>query len=184
MTTSLRKIGTALGPLIRDGAQGHTDSFITAARLVVDVRGQFFVDRNGAPDWLGRSYEYREWISGVYADAAQGANRAKVTAALRYHVGNELRARLDDDTITELGLRKSTATEEAATYRKERAAVVAAVTGGTMAHTDPLRAVMAAKVLLDRADLSSADALTRQAVDSLLKVAAARIKELQKIAGR
>jgi hypothetical protein len=74
------------------------------ASLLVDLRSQF--ERNGMPDWNGRSFQYRAFVSNIFDGAGLSpAQRKEVVGLLRYHVGNELRERISPDELQKAGLK-------------------------------------------------------------------------------
>lgn len=74
------------------------------ASLLVDLRSQF--ERNGMPDWNGRSFQYRAFVSNIFDSAnLTAAQRKEVVGLLRYHVGNELRERISPDELRAAGLK-------------------------------------------------------------------------------
>ncbi|URQ05013.1 hypothetical protein SEA_ITER_25 [Arthrobacter phage Iter] len=84
----------------------RTDLLRDAARLFIDARAHFF-NREGEPDWTGRTYAYRTWVREVMSEAhVPGDTVTSLQAAIRYHSGNLLRDRLGDEEIADLGLRK------------------------------------------------------------------------------
>jgi len=180
---TLEKTARKVVPLIRGGLAGETHDYREAARIVVDTRARHFTGNDGEPDYLGRSYAYRQWIGSIYGEAAPRAERNRVAAAMRYHVGEVLREYLDAADVTRLGLRPTTAVEEAVKNRSERSVVLSAVFGDASS-PDPAKAATAARVLLDRIDLDGADLLTLQVVDVMIEAAAVRVKELQQVLAR
>ena len=74
------------------------------AELLVDLRSQF--ERNGMPDWNGRSFQYRAFVSNIFDGAGLTAEQRKdVVGLLRYHVGNELRDRISPEELQQAGLK-------------------------------------------------------------------------------
>lgn len=96
-TTTIRRA------VIADGAE-RTRLLRHAADLLVDLRG-LFTGHDGAPDWRGKSYDYRSLVRDIYADAGLPADSADSTkTALRYHIGIALRERLNADDLDDAGL--------------------------------------------------------------------------------
>lgn len=74
------------------------------AELLVDLRSNF--ERNGGPDWGGRSFQYRAAVSEIFNAAdLSDTQRKEVVGLLRYHVGNELRDRLTPEELRGAGLK-------------------------------------------------------------------------------
>lgn len=100
------------------------------AALFVDARNHFFT-KEGEPDWLGRTYAYRSWIRETMSMAnVPGDEVTTLQAAVRYHAGNVLRTRLDQDTMDDLGLVKSSPRERSIEKRGRTSETVALFSGG------------------------------------------------------
>ncbi|UIW13280.1 hypothetical protein SEA_CREWMATE_28 [Arthrobacter phage Crewmate] len=96
----------------------RTDRLRDAARFFIDARAHFFT-REGEPDWRGRTYAYRTWVREVMSSAhVPGDEVTSLQAAIRYHSGNLLRDRLDEDAIADLGLRKESPRERSVEKRE------------------------------------------------------------------
>jgi hypothetical protein len=96
-TRELRKAAEA------EGAE-RTHHLRATADLLVDLRA-LHLDHEGAPDWRGKTFAYRDLIRSVYAAAGlppESGDTAKT--ALRYHVGIALRERLSAAELDEMGL--------------------------------------------------------------------------------
>lgn len=124
------------------------------ASVVLELR-QLFTTEAGQPDWTGRSYAYRMALGEILSDAGiRRAELASFQAALRYHVGNQLRERLDDEQLAELGLLPTSPTERGraarARNRTEREAVRAR--NPETIDVDALRALEGSRALLSRLD--------------------------------
>ena len=93
------------------------------AHVVVDIRSQFRYE--GRVDWAGRSWEYRQAITRMYAAAGIPPDSvANVQGALRYHVGNALRERVDPEELEAAGLKAASPKERVASARSEAAALI------------------------------------------------------------
>ncbi|QOP65155.1 hypothetical protein PQD82_gp27 [Arthrobacter phage Phives] len=107
----------AIGASLTAADTERTDLLREAARLFIDARSHFFT-AEGEPDWLGRTYAYRTWVREVMSAAhVPGDTITSLQAAIRYHSGNILRDRLDDEAIADLGLRKESPKERSVTKR-------------------------------------------------------------------
>src|SRR4051812_41816767 len=75
--------------LVRNYAQTETTKTILLrelARVVVDLRSLFSTE-DGRADWAGRSYNYRETVARIYAEAGVPADSVEtMQSALRYHI--------------------------------------------------------------------------------------------------
>jgi hypothetical protein len=96
------------------------------ASLLVDLRAQF--ERNDMPDWNGRSFQYRAFVSNIFDGAGLSATQRKeVVGLLRYHVGNELRERISPEELKRAGLKvespKQRVLQAKGTYKSVETAV-------------------------------------------------------------
>ncbi|WVX88014.1 hypothetical protein SEA_TFORTROY_26 [Arthrobacter phage TforTroy] len=109
---------TALSGSLSASDVERTDLLRGVARNFVDARAHFF-NRNGEPDWTGRTHAYRSWVREVMSDArVPGDEVTTLQAAIRYHSGNVLRERLGDEAIADLGLRKESPRERSVEKRE------------------------------------------------------------------
>lgn len=114
----------------------RTDLLREAARQFVDAREHFYT-KEGDPDWLGRTHAYRLWVREVMSEAhVPGEEVTSLQAAIRYHSGNMLRDRLDDDTLDALGLKKSSPRERSV-EKRERTSSTLNLFGGGAEISDP-----------------------------------------------
>jgi hypothetical protein len=149
----------------------------------VEARAHFFT-KEGEPDWLGRTYAYRSWIRETMSDAnVPGAEITSLQAAIRYHSGNILRRRLDQDTLDELGLVKSSPRERSIEKRERTSETVSLFNGG--AEFDSADAILSvcrlANVALARVSTRFVSGLTakrRQMVREALQMVADHAEEL------
>lgn len=96
----------------------RTELLRGVARNFVDARAHFF-NRDGEPDWTGRTHAYRTWVREVMTKAHVPADEVTtLQAAIRYHSGNVLRERLGDEAIADLGLRKESPRERSVEKRE------------------------------------------------------------------
>lgn len=108
----------------------RTENLKAAAHSLVDGREHFFT-REGEPDWLGRTYAYRTWVREIMSKAHVPADEVtNLQAAIRYHTGNVLRDRLEDDVIASLGLKKQSPRERSVEQRERAAETLNFFTGG------------------------------------------------------
>lgn len=78
-----------------------------AARVVVEARENHFLASTGIPDYAGRSYAWRQWYGNILSEVTQDHDvKAKLTARMRFHVGNVLRETLTDEQLQDAGLKK------------------------------------------------------------------------------
>jgi hypothetical protein len=82
----------------------RTHHLRATADLLVDLRG-LHLDQEGAPDWRGKTFAYRDLVRAIYAGAGLPPDSGDTTkTALRYHVGIALRERLSPAELDEMGL--------------------------------------------------------------------------------
>lgn len=119
----------AISAALTSSDAARTELLRDAARLFIDARGHFFT-REGEPDWLGRTYAYRTWVREVMSSAhVPGDEVSSLQAAIRYHSGNILRDRLNEEEIADLGLRKESPRERSIDKR-ERTSETLSIFGG------------------------------------------------------
>lgn len=100
-----------------------------AAEALIEAR-TLFRNRDGSPDLLGRSHDYREWVSRAIdnADIPSG-DRTNLQAAIRNHISPMLRERFGD-AVDELGLKPGSTVERRKARRQRDAHLLSLVTGG------------------------------------------------------
>lgn len=105
--TEVKRIETAAKRCLVSWATepvSRTVSLKQLASLLVDLRALY--QRNGMPDWSGRSFDYRAQVSRIMGSAGlSDEDRSKIVGLLRYHVGNELRDRVPDEELLAAGLK-------------------------------------------------------------------------------
>jgi len=78
-------------------------------------------------DWLGQSHDYRQTAAEIYALAnIPKGSQDRIKAAVRYHIGNELRRVLTPREIRALGLLESSPLERLQDNRSTNAVLLAA----------------------------------------------------------
>lgn len=153
------------------------------ARLLVDVREHFIKD-DGTPDWQGRSYPYRRWVSDVYRDAnVTGSEKETIQSAVRYHVGGEVRSRLSEGEAREQGF-DSPSPKERSNLRRNAALASYKALVGDISNPDPAIAISAALNLLDKIDPAralSATSAERNLTVERLDALAERVRSLRNL---
>ena len=161
-------------PLLRD-----------LAETLVDAR-HHFERADGSPDWKGRSYAYRVFVREVYEEARISRDeQATVQAAVRYHVSNVLRERLDADTLAEYDLQPEGSRERSQERRETKAALLSAFTGRDF-HGGTLLALQTAYTLLARVtprDMDGLDPRSREIAEAALAELAQRVNVLRERLG-
>lgn len=149
------------------------------AEAYIDAREHFYT-KDGDPDWAGRSYAYRQWIRETVTLARLPQDgKQSIQAAVRYHLGNILRDRLDADTLESIGLRKESPRERSVEKRAGVSALLRLVSGGDPIENlaDVLEATKAIHSALTRitpSDLPGSDAAAAKA--ALAEVAAEALR--------
>lgn len=94
------------------------------AETAVSVR-ESFLRADGSPDWVGRTGAYRNWYGSVFADAGilNTEERNKIQSAIRYHVNQLLRERLDPETLDEYGITGASARDRSKARHREKSAL-------------------------------------------------------------
>ncbi|QDF14201.2 hypothetical protein SEA_GARDENSTATE_28 [Microbacterium phage GardenState] len=106
-----------------------------AARALIDSR-LHFQTRDGETDLLGRSREYRQFVTACLDEAAiPRDDRASLQAAIRYHISPLIRERFPEE-VAALGLEPGS-TVERARRRKERDARILSLFAGGSEVDDP-----------------------------------------------
>jgi len=120
-----------------EGSSVRTHWLRKTAEAIVDLREAFTTER-GEPDWRGQTWEYRQAVNEIFGLAGvEPEDHETVSAAVRYHAGNVLRERLDDEELTSLGLRTVSPRERSSERQARVSEVLASVRG--MEHFDSIR---------------------------------------------
>ncbi|WNN93982.1 hypothetical protein SEA_NITRO_26 [Arthrobacter phage Nitro] len=161
----------------------RTDLLREAAQLFIDAREHFYT-KEGEPDWLGRTHAYRLWVREVMTGAhVPPEDVTSLQAAIRYHSGNMLRERLDDDTLEDLGLKKLSPRERSI-QKRERTSGTLNLFGGGAEISDPediIRACTLIEAALKRVNASTIAKLpakARRETRAALLSVAVRAEEL------
>lgn len=145
------------------------------AECFVDAR-EHFERPDGSPDWKGRTHAYRMWVRDTVTDAGvPKEEHATVQSAVRYHVGNVLRERLDEETREEYGLIQRSPRERSADRRESRTAILQALTSRDLSG-GALMSLTAAHAVLNKVEPKDLDELEGHA----LTVADAALTELER----
>lgn len=85
--------------------ESKTEILRKLAIVVVEVRKHFHDPETGQPDWRGKTFDYRQFMSVLYARSAiPPASVSGVQSSLRYHVGNRLREVVAPEELLAAGL--------------------------------------------------------------------------------
>lgn len=103
--STLKKEGAELVGWYHSVEESKTDILKRLAEVVVEVRSQFHDEETGQPDWRGKSWEYRQFMTELYeAAGVPPASVAGVQSSLRYHTGNRLREVVPPEELERAGL--------------------------------------------------------------------------------
>lgn len=162
-----------------------TTNLRTVATAFFDAREHFFTP-SGEPDWLGRTHAYRLWVRETMGQASiQADELTTVQAAIRYHVGNIVRERMDSDTLKSLGLRDASPRERSVEKRGRSSEVLAIFGSGGQAIADAAEIIVAARLIegaFARVDLEAVaglDAESKKRVREALEAAEARVNAVK-----
>ena len=133
--------------LAGDGdGQYVTSEMHAAADSLVDMR-MIYTNRDGQPDLAGTSFDYRRSVSEGLADAGvEAGRRSQVMAALRYHVGNRVRARFTQDELADYGLNAHSPHDRQRSEREMISKIVRVATNPRVEVTEPEEAVKTAQM--------------------------------------
>lgn len=91
---------------------------------------EHFITPDGRLDWGGRSYAYRRFMGDILSEAGvPAAERSRVSSALRWHVGKQLRATVPTEELAALGMSEDTPEERARAARRRKAQAYQALRG-------------------------------------------------------
>lgn len=145
------------------------------AETFVEARSHF-QNAEGEVDWRGKTYPYRQWVREIFDDAnLRGEDSKRVQAAIRYHVGTALRARLSDEDLESLGLISQSPRERSHDRRASRSAVLNALTAKDVAGGS-LMALTAINAIVKRVDVEEVRTLD----DNARAVALATLVDLER----
>lgn len=144
---------------------------------LAQLRG-YYTTTDGLTDWRGRSREYREAVTSIYAHAPADQTD-RIMGSVRYHIGEAVRRVAPDEDLRALGFKDAGPVVRGRTRRATLSTRVQAAEKRAPAHMDPERLVDAATRLVTQAD-AALDKLTnerrREAVDSKLEALAGVVR--------
>ena len=163
--TSLRKTQETASALLRRypnaEAGERTEILRAVASTLIEAREHFYT-ADGEIDYRGRTYAYRRLVGEIFAAANLPPDDIRtVQAAVRYHVGNLLRERLNPETLADLGLRAESPKARSAEKRTAEGEALRVLRGGAAFTTseEVLDALRLAQALLARVDTNAIRAL-------------------------
>ena len=148
LTQAQDKFSNHLRAALTNTTTGEYDTveMHAAADALVDMR-MLYTNRDGQPDLKGASFEYRRSVSDGLADAGVDASRrSQVMAALRYHVGNRVRARFTPEELQEYGLNAHSPHDRQRAEREMISGIVRVATNPRAEVTEPEEAVKTAQM--------------------------------------
>jgi hypothetical protein len=117
------------GYLANEGPE-RTRGVRQAAEALAEARGHFY-NREGAPDLLGRSYDYRQWVKAALDEAdVPPSERPSLQSAIRFHISPILRDRYGEEELTDLGLKPGSTVERGSRRRQRDARTLGLFRGG------------------------------------------------------
>lgn len=158
-----------------------TQNLKEVAVWLVELRSMFLNDE-GEPDWRGQTYDYRQAVTEIYGLAnIPSDERESVSAAIRYHVGNELRDRLDESEITSIGLRAVSPKGRSNERRRRQSRILARVKGAE--RLDAVQLLASAAAIVDEIDPGSIQNATLRERKSIEKFMRRLRKDLDSLQG-
>jgi hypothetical protein len=165
-----------------------TTNLRTVAEAFFDAREHFFTPE-GTPDWKGRTHAYRVWVRETMRTAdIQKGELTTVQAAIRYHVGNVVRERMDDGALMDLGLSKSSPRERSVEKRGRNSEILAIFGAGGAEIATPeevlltVRSIGVALARISQAELAGMGARRREEIRESLETVQERVNELVAVA--
>ncbi len=191
--TPLNEIQIAAIQHLRNYKSGPETEKTTNLRAVatsfVDAREHFFTPE-GTPDWKGRTHAYRLWVRETMTLASiQADELGTVQAAIRYHVGNIVRERMNEDELQNLGLSATSPRERSVAKRERNTSVLTLFGNGGAAIADADEIVVAAHMMeaalarISLDEVAGMNAKDRKAVGAALESVADRVNALVAVAG-
>lgn len=176
MTESLARIQDDAVAALKRWLNGPEDRKTENLRRTADsfvAAREHYLTPAGEPDWLGRSAGYRNWVRETMTLANIPADRSSGTlTSIRYHVGNALRARLDAETLADLGLLSTSPLKRAQEQNAGKSKTLQILDGGRIDNAeDAVQALQLVNTILRRIDLPAVDAAD-DAVRSAARVTA------------
>ncbi len=165
-----------------DGAGEYdTAEMHAAADSLVDMR-MLYTNRDGQADLAGSSFEYRRSVSEGLADAGVDASRrSQVMAALRYHVGNRVRARFTQEELADYGLNAHSPHDRQRAEREMISGIVRVATNPRAEVTnleEAVKTIAMAAQMLENVKLGRLTKADRKAIEPQLARIRHRVSEI------
>lgn len=178
----LDRITKALREYMDQGGT-RTDLLRAAGNDVAELRSLF--TRHDAPDWSGRSYEYKTAMSDVYKRLnVKGDRKESLQVALRFHAGNAIRERAASEELEVAGL-DATSPRDRIQLRRDVNAATAHAAGVQSGMVQSLPKALAwASTLLEFAETLDAKGLTPEERSASRALCTDLTKSLTTLKGR
>lgn len=191
--TSLNETQLAAIQALRNYKSGSEDSRTTNLRAVatafVEAREHFYTP-SGEPDWQGRTHAYRVWVRETMRLAnIQQDELSTVQAAIRYHVGNIMRDRMDPETLASIGLNSSSPKQRSVEKRAKNSEILTIFGNGGSEIVDAAEIVLAAQMVESAYARISLEAIAgmsskeKKLVHDAMEKVADRVNALVAVAG-
>lgn len=133
------------------------------AELLVAARERHTRASDGSPDWGGRSYVYRMFVSDIYKEANFDRDDARTMQnVVAYHAGEMLRTRLSPEELADHGLKPKSPRERNQEMRAMKSAYLGSIASAREGHGGALVGLAAAHVVLRKVDPSDLTGLDRR----------------------
>ena len=167
------------------GSDRRTGLLRSIGEATVNLR-EFFTTNEGQPDWAGRTWTYRDFVSKLYAEAGYGKDEARtLQTTVRYHASNYLREKFTPEQLAEMGLRTESAVERSRETRKNRTGLVQAAQEAMRAQRvngpSVLQNISAAIVILKQTTEADIAELPYVELDDLSETLAHLTQEIERL---
>lgn len=168
--------------------ESKTEILKRLAAIVVDIRAQFTDEETGQPDWRGKTWDYRQFMTEMYESAqVPPASVSGVQSSLRYHVGNRLREIVPAEALAGAGMLAEGPKERMERHRTEADVLWKALQApdpqmSTEERREAYRTLLdAAATIAERAELMAVDRLTKRDAVAAHRQLVRSIESLQKL---
>lgn len=125
-----RRAARGIRAYLADETDARVAHIKDVAATLMDAR-LLFTNRDGQPDYLGRSHNYRQFVSATFDEAlVPKGRRNAVQSAIRYHLSPLLRERVGDQA-EELGIDPESAGERMRRQKARDYLIVTLFAGGS-----------------------------------------------------
>jgi hypothetical protein len=165
----------------RDEDSWRKTPYLRAVAEQFVILRELFLNERGEPDWRGQTWEYKQAVQEVFTlGGIPSDEHETVSAAIRYHVGNILRDKLDESEITGIGLRVAKPSERGNERRARQQETLAKLQGaGKSASADLLSSSLAMLSEVEPDSIRMAGIRERHEIEKLLRKLAREVAALQ-----